>query len=160
MNPQSNNITPILTKRISWFELNGLGLTSILVGLILYILSSTFTFISMSILIAIGLMFIGLYNYVYNFKADFYDDHMTVEYRFGKRFKTINYKTIEKAEFASTAKSGTRLLVVYLDNHYGRHDIEFLGSDKELIEFVETKIKPIVKTNNFVWTPKDRNNVI
>ena len=135
-------------------------MTFLLVGLIAYIFSSTFTLTSLSIIISIALVTIGLNNYVYNFKADFYEDYMTVEYRFGKRFKTIIYKTIEKADFVSTAKSGTRLVIVYLDIKYGRHHIEILGHDKELMEFVETKLKPFVKTNNFVWTPKDENSAL
>lgn len=108
----------------------------------------------------IAIVTMGLNNYVNNFKADFYENYMTVEYRFGKRFKSISYKAIEKADFVSTGKSPTRLRVVYLDNKYGRHDIEIIRHDEEFMEFVETKIKPIVRTNNFTWTPKDNNNAL
>lgn len=152
MNIHTDNITPILSRQNTWFQINGFGLVLMLVGIFAYVFISDFTLGGVAIIIAFGIVIIGLYNYEYNLTANFYDDYMTVEYNLGKRYKIIKYKTIEKAKFITTAKSGTWLSIVYLDNKYGRHEISILGPDKELMEFVETKLKPIVRTNNFIWT--------
>jgi hypothetical protein len=146
-NTKENN--EILSRRNSWTQLNGLGLTFILVSIIFYFISSTTTLTTVFYVTAIAILTIVFTNYVNNFEVKFYESHMTVEYKFIRRLKTINYFAIEKVEFVSTAKSPTRLRIVYLDNKYGRHDLEIIRHDNELVHFVETKLKPIVMTNNF-----------
>ncbi len=140
---------PILTRQNSWFQLNGFSLLLIMLTLVVDLINWTFDLKVLSMVTTLSILIAAVTNYTGNFLITFYENHMTVEYKLIKRFKTIPYSTIKKAEFVFTPKTGTRLSIVYFDELYLKHSISLFRQDKELADFVKTRLQPIVKTNKF-----------
>ena len=140
---------PVLTRQNSWFQLNGFSLLLIILTLVVDLINWTFDLKVLSMVTTLSILIVAYTNYTGNFLIIFYKNHMTVEYKFINRFRTIPYNTIKKAEFIFTPKTGTRLSIVYFDELCLKHSISLFRQDKELTDFVETKLHPIVKTNKF-----------